>query len=219
MTPENATLLRDWYAAGATIEDPAAQSGLSYRRVRETLIALGVTIRPAMRRVPPCPPGLATTYEQGASIRQVAGKYDLTYSQARNMLRHAGVALRGRGQPSSRVARRGGIPVTTDELELRNAAMVEAVNDGESYSEIATRFDLSLSWTGAILRASGAPSPDHGKGVRVELDFAPYVLGYYAGGTVRELAEAAATTYSTMRRGLLRAGCQLRPRGGPRQLR
>jgi uncharacterized protein (DUF433 family) len=90
MTPENATLLRDWYAAGATIEDLAAQSGLSYRRVRETLIALGVTIRPPMRRVPPCPPGLVTTYEQGASIRQVASKYDLTYSQTRNMLRHAG---------------------------------------------------------------------------------------------------------------------------------
>jgi hypothetical protein len=109
--------------------------------------------------------------------------------------------------------------VTTDELELRNTAMVNAANDGDSYSEIATRFDLSLNWTGEILRASGAPSPDHGKGFRVALDFTPYVLGYYAGGTVRELAEAAATTYSTMRRGLLHAGCELRRRGGPRQLR
>ncbi|WP_284745088.1 helix-turn-helix domain-containing protein [Amycolatopsis sp. RTGN1] len=109
--------------------------------------------------------------------------------------------------------------MTTDDLELRNAAMVEAVNGGESYSEVATRFDLSLSWTGTVLRASGAAPPAHGKGFRVELDFAPYVLGYDAGGTVRELAEAAATTYSTMRRGLLRAGCELRPRGGPRPLR
>ncbi|WP_284745087.1 helix-turn-helix domain-containing protein [Amycolatopsis sp. RTGN1] len=108
MTPEDSALLRDWYTAGATIEDLAAQSGLSYRRVRETLMALGVPIRPPMRRVPPCPPGLATTYEQGASIRQVASKYDLTYSQTRNMLRHAGVTLRGQGQPSLRVARRGG---------------------------------------------------------------------------------------------------------------
>jgi hypothetical protein len=89
------------YEAGATIEALAEETGLSYRRVRETLLVFGITLRPPMIPVPQCPPGMVNLYVCGASIRAVATRYDLTYNQARNMLRHAGVKLRPPGQQAA----------------------------------------------------------------------------------------------------------------------
>ncbi|MFI5592936.1 helix-turn-helix domain-containing protein [Amycolatopsis sp. NPDC051758] len=95
------------YEAGATIEALAEETGLSYRRVRETLLAFGTVLRSPMVRVPQCPPGMVNMYECGASIRAVATRYDLTYSQARNMLRHSGVTLRPPGRQAAGRPNRG----------------------------------------------------------------------------------------------------------------
>jgi hypothetical protein len=99
MTPENAVYLIASYEAGATIEALVEETGVSYRRVRETLLAFGVTLRPPMILVPPLPPGMVARYRNGASIRQLGVIYGHSYSQTRNMLRNAGVALRPRGAP------------------------------------------------------------------------------------------------------------------------
>lgn len=88
------------YAEGATIEGMAEETGLSYRRVRETLLTFGMVLRPPMIQVPPCPPGMVNAYKHGVSIRQLAARYGHSYNQTRNMLLHEGVRLRRRGQPS-----------------------------------------------------------------------------------------------------------------------
>jgi DNA-binding transcriptional ArsR family regulator len=104
-TPELLAHLAGSYEAGATIEVLAKESGLSYRHVRTTLIATGVTLRPPRIQVPSCPPGMVNMYQHGASIRAVATRYEVSYSQARNMLLQAGVTLRPPGQPSDRGGR------------------------------------------------------------------------------------------------------------------
>lgn len=98
MTRGDAADLRFRYETGATLEELAADTGHSYRCVRETLLAARVTLRPARRHVPPCPPGMVAMYENGASIRQVAQRYRLSYNRARNLLLYAGVILRPQGQ-------------------------------------------------------------------------------------------------------------------------
>lgn len=98
MTRGDAADLRLRYEAGATPEQLAADTGHSHRCVRETLLAAGTTLRPARRRVPPCPPGMVAMHENGATIRQVVQRYGLSYGRARNMLLHAGVVLRPQGQ-------------------------------------------------------------------------------------------------------------------------
>jgi hypothetical protein len=101
VTPEDTANLRDWYEDGATIEALVAQTPFSYRAIRTALLDAGVTLRPPMIQVPPCPPGMAEMYKNGATIRQVGAKYDRSYSQARIMLLHAGVTLRSSGESRS----------------------------------------------------------------------------------------------------------------------
>jgi transposase-like protein len=101
-----------------------------------------------------------------------------------------------------------------EQRSKRNAAMVKAAQGGATYTEIARRFGLSLSWTGTILRAGGAPVPEHGKGVRLDIDYSIYRDAYASGDTVRDLAREAGVSYGAMYRGLKRAGTTFRPRGG-----
>jgi lambda repressor-like predicted transcriptional regulator len=98
MTLEDVVDLCCQYEEGVTIEALASETGLSYRRVRTTLIASGVRLRPPMIPVPPCPPGMVELYANGSSIRTLARRFDRSYNQTRNMLLYAGVTLRPRGQ-------------------------------------------------------------------------------------------------------------------------
>jgi transposase len=105
--------------------------------------------------------------------------------------------------------------MTLDDLERRNAAMVQAAKNGATYSQIAESVGLSLSWAGQVLRSNGAPLPEHGKGVKRHLDYLECRAAYEAGATVRDLADAAGVSYSAMYRGLAQVGTPFRPRGRP----
>lgn len=111
-----------------------------------------------------------------------------------------------------------GRPIPPGECARRNAEMVQAARSGATYTEVAKRFGLSLSWTGVILRAGGVPVPEHGKGVKLHgLDWTVYAAAYDSGDTIRAIAAAEGLTYSTVHRGLKAAGVTLRPRSGPRK--
>ncbi|ANN16267.1 hypothetical protein SD37_11825 [Amycolatopsis orientalis] len=86
------------YEAGATIEALAEVHDVTYRAVRDRLLAAGVTLRPAKILIPPCPEGMVNLYEHGASIRQVGAKFGHSYNQTRRMLLAAGVTLRPHGR-------------------------------------------------------------------------------------------------------------------------
>ncbi|MFD6066700.1 helix-turn-helix domain-containing protein [Amycolatopsis lurida] len=85
------------YEAGATLEKLAAERGLSYRCVRDSVLAAGVTLRPPKILIPECPPGMVEQYNRGASIRQLSAHFGHRYNQTRRMLLQAGVTLRPRG--------------------------------------------------------------------------------------------------------------------------
>jgi len=102
----------------------------------------------------------------------------------------------------------------SEQRTQRNADMVQAAEDGDTYSEIAQRVGLSLPRTSQILRDHGAPTPTHGKGVKLHLDYGSYRREYEAGATVRELAGAAGISYGAMHRGLAAVDTPFRPRGG-----
>ncbi|OKA09025.1 helix-turn-helix domain-containing protein [Amycolatopsis regifaucium] len=95
-TGEPAELVR-LYNNGATIESLAERYALSYRKVRTTLLAAGVTLRPAKIQLPPTPPGLVNAYLSGRSIRQLADIHGMSYNQTRRILLAEGVVLRPRG--------------------------------------------------------------------------------------------------------------------------
>ncbi|WP_410652136.1 helix-turn-helix domain-containing protein [Amycolatopsis sp. cmx-4-54] len=97
--------LAEAYKAGAKLEELAAKTGRSYRYVRDSVLAAGVTLRPPKILIPECPPGMVNLYEQGASIRQIGAKYGHSYCQTRRMLLHAGVTLRGRGRVPYEIGR------------------------------------------------------------------------------------------------------------------
>jgi transposase len=99
--------------------------------------------------------------------------------------------------------------------ERRNAEMLAAHGAGVPVVEIARRFGLSLSWTGALLRHHlGADMPEAGRGIRCELDEGELAEAYRKGGTVRALAEEHEVSYGKVYRLLKDAGVQFRPRGG-----
>ncbi|MFD2457448.1 helix-turn-helix domain-containing protein [Amycolatopsis samaneae] len=87
------------YQGGETLTDLVESKNLSFRKVRETLLEAGVTLRPAMPLTPPAPPGMAEAYRGGKSIKETAAQFGLTYGQTRRMLLNAGVELRRRGRP------------------------------------------------------------------------------------------------------------------------
>ncbi|MGW4131745.1 helix-turn-helix domain-containing protein [Amycolatopsis japonica] len=96
--PLSATELVRRYREGETIEGIAENLGVSYRKVRTTLLEAGVTLRPPKVRLPPTPPGLVHAYLSGRNIRQLAETYGMTYSQTRRILLAEGVILRPRGR-------------------------------------------------------------------------------------------------------------------------
>ncbi|MER7859315.1 MULTISPECIES: helix-turn-helix domain-containing protein [Amycolatopsis] len=86
------------YNDGETIESLAARYALSYHKVRTTLLAAGVTLRPPKIQLPPTPPGLVNAYLAGRSIRQLADIHGMSYNQTRRILLAEGVTLRPRGR-------------------------------------------------------------------------------------------------------------------------
>ncbi|UOX85307.1 helix-turn-helix domain-containing protein [Amycolatopsis sp. FBCC-B4732] len=106
-------------------------------------------------------------------------------------------------------------PCAGDTIAARNARMVQLSKNGATYTVIAKKFGLSLSWTGFILRSNGAAVPEHGKGVkRRGIDWPALCDAYDSGDSVRALAEAEGLSYGTVYRGLRKAGITFRPRGG-----
>ncbi|UMP07112.1 helix-turn-helix domain-containing protein [Amycolatopsis sp. EV170708-02-1] len=82
------------YNDGATIESLAKRYALSYQKVRTTLLAAGVTLRPPKIQLPPTPPGLVNAYLAGRSIRQLAAIHGMSYNQTRRILLAEGIVLR-----------------------------------------------------------------------------------------------------------------------------
>lgn len=99
MTPD---VLRVRYEAGATIEELVSESALSFRTVRNALLGSGVVLRPPMRRIVPCPPGMVAAYQRGDSLNTLAERYGLSYSVTRRRLLEAGVTLRPPGAAPAR---------------------------------------------------------------------------------------------------------------------
>lgn len=100
----------------------------------------------------------------------------------------------------------------------RNAQMLQAWRNGASITEIAREHGLSLSWTGRLLREEGAVLPPIRKGVRRELDTQAIVRAYEQGASMQALAHQHDTSYSTIRRLLLREKVTIRPHGGQNAL-
>ncbi|MEU8411937.1 hypothetical protein AB0C24_04075 [Amycolatopsis japonica] len=96
--PLSAAELVRRYHEGETIEGLAEDLGVSYRKVRTTLLKAGAALRPQKVRLPPTPPGLVHAYLSGRNIRQLAETYGMTYSQTRRILLAEGVVLRPRGR-------------------------------------------------------------------------------------------------------------------------
>ncbi|SDU39063.1 helix-turn-helix domain-containing protein [Amycolatopsis keratiniphila] len=86
------------YNGGETIESLAKRFALSYQKVRTTLLATGVTLRPPKIPLPPTPPGLVNAYLDGRSIRQLAAIHGMSYNQTRRILLAEGITLRPRGR-------------------------------------------------------------------------------------------------------------------------
>ncbi|MEU3767192.1 hypothetical protein AB0E55_19265 [Amycolatopsis keratiniphila] len=86
------------YNDGETIEGLAGRYALSYHKVRTTLLAAGVKLRPPKIQLPPTPPGLVNAYLAGRSIRQLADIHGMSYNQTRRILLAEGVTLRPRGR-------------------------------------------------------------------------------------------------------------------------
>lgn len=106
-------------------------------------------------------------------------------------------------------------PCVGDTIAARNARMVKLREDGATYTQIAKKFGLSLSWTGVILRAGGAPAPEHGKGVKLHgIDWQACREAYESGDTIRAIAQAEDLSYGATYRGLQKVGTKFRPRGG-----
>jgi hypothetical protein len=97
--------------------------------------------------------------------------------------------------------------------EERNRRMVRDHNAGHSVTQIAQQYDLSLSWTGQLLRQLGANMPTSGRGIRCDLDVGEVIGQYEAGQTVRQVAAAHGVSYGKAYRLLVDAGVKMRPRG------
>lgn len=85
------------YLGGATLAQLQVLYGRPYYAVRKTLLAHEVELRPAHRRIPRSPRGMAKAYRAGADIRTLAKEHGLTYGMTRRMLICDGVPLRARG--------------------------------------------------------------------------------------------------------------------------
>ncbi|MEV7097995.1 hypothetical protein AB0M80_34620 [Amycolatopsis sp. NPDC051045] len=95
----------------------------------------------------------------------------------------------------------------------RNRRMVRDHSTGQTVTEIARKYGLSVSWTGPLLRQHGADMPTTGRGIRCELDVGEVVRQYESGQTVRELAALHGVAYGKIFGLLLDAGVTMRPRG------
>jgi hypothetical protein len=96
----------------------------------------------------------------------------------------------------------------------RNARLLAGWRAGMPMVELAREFDLSLSWTGALLRKLGADVPETGRGIKCQLDESEVVGQYESGLTVREVAGLNGVSYGKIYRLLQDAGVRMRPRGG-----
>lgn len=96
----------------------------------------------------------------------------------------------------------------------RNRRMVRDWENGATVTQIARRYDLSLSWTGVLLRRNGADLPKAGRGIKRELDSDEVIADYLDGATVRALAETHAVSYGKIYRLLQQHHVPMRPRGG-----
>jgi len=96
----------------------------------------------------------------------------------------------------------------------RNRRMVRDWENGTPVTQIARRYGLSLSWTGALLRQNGADLPKIGRGIKRELDTDRVIAEYLDGATVRELADAHHVSYGKIYRLLQQHRVPMRPRGG-----
>lgn len=85
--------------------------------------------------------------------------------------------------------------------ETRNREMLRAWQDGMPIVDIARSNNLSLSWTGRLLRQSGAQLPDFRQGVRrVDLDADQIAWEYQDGASIRALAAGHGAAYGTIYR-------------------
>ncbi|MFI5592937.1 helix-turn-helix domain-containing protein [Amycolatopsis sp. NPDC051758] len=101
-----------------------------------------------------------------------------------------------------------------EERTQRNARLLAAWNYGKPIVELAREFDLSLSWTGTLLRKLGANVPKTGRRIKCQLDDSAVVGQYESGSTVREVAVLNGMSYGKIYRLLQEVGVSRRPRGG-----
>jgi lambda repressor-like predicted transcriptional regulator len=90
------------YRAGATLGQLAAQHGVSVVTVTRALDRAGQPRRPQGRRdtgVPDHDADIAAAYKAGATIAELAARYDCSVKPIRDALTRAGVTTRGFGRP------------------------------------------------------------------------------------------------------------------------
>jgi Mor family transcriptional regulator len=105
--------------------------------------------------------------------------------------------------------------VKRQRTETRNLAMLQTWQAGAPIVAIAEEYGLSLSWTGRILRQTGAQLPEIRRGVkRADLDADRIASEYRAGASIRRLADEHHTSYGTVYRTLRQACVPLRRHGG-----
>jgi transposase-like protein len=164
---------------------------------------------------------LCRWYRNGATIEGLVEVTPFSYRAIRTALLKAGVTLR---PPMIQVPQRP--PGMVSAYEHGASIRQLAARFGHSYSQTRNMLlhagvtlrrqgapDLSPTWTGEQLRQAGAVMPEHWRGVKRQLDVAGMVRQYKSGMTVREIAVAHDSTYSTVYRRLQAEGVTMRPRG------
>jgi len=204
------------YKAGYSAFRVGASVGIGRNPAARRLRAAGVTLRKpgglppdSKSRTQPATPEMVKAYTDGASAKTVGAMVGVSDSTARAMLRLAGVTMRDSG----------GTPPGWKQTPA-TPAMIKAYTDGASSQAIADATPGLGQWRVlAMLRAAGVPIRPRSFQPRNQfrettLPASPsMVSAYYAGSSIRDVAESNGMSKSSARLALLAAGVTLRAPG------
>jgi uncharacterized protein (DUF433 family) len=144
------------YRAGATLEQLADEHGVSVLTVTRALDRAGQPRRPQGRRdtgVRSHNAEVAAAYNAGATIAELAARYDCSVKPIRDALQRAGVT-----------ARRFGRPRKVAGLEATIALEYEA---GATLDELAGKYDVSRRLIGRICHEEGVVLRPPGRRMKI----------------------------------------------------
>jgi len=151
-------------------------------------------------------------YEAGATLRALAVKYDVAIGTIRRLLRAWEVPVRTNSEACALRRRLLGAPARRPLPANPKRVFGVLYHLGMTVDDIASCYEATPDKVRDLLQEEGTTMRRAG---RLSRDATPEMINAYNGGlTIREVATQAGHYPETMRRMPLRAGVQLRPRGG-----